>query len=307
MELGHSVGAVNHKNTDKLLPSMPRWSFSKWMQTKWTSLAQHVKARPYEVTAICAEVLILIVVFGITFYLKKQENVKSLLPASECPTCINCGSYSLNGQREQINLLLNIEHTNLSSGVANYSWVMLSAVWSSCPIPPQSDKSMLTNKEPWDISGYILTFTVPGASSPTVHSLDDDGDEVVSIDVVANATAATDCFDLQCKAIYGSGYLSSYYRTLNVSAVSDAATSQIGGGVILQQQSVTSYCSAVLFGQYYGYFAAANTITSSNIITCTTYTNSFTALSTAFSYLLTTHGAITLLRFFYKGHSNQLL
>ncbi len=93
-------------------------------------VTKYTQSHPRYFKWLIFQLCVMIFVLLFTYFAKRHEILKTLLPSSECPSCSDCYTYGLSSQTGYTSWAANILTPNPDSPTGyNYSYVMTSARW----------------------------------------------------------------------------------------------------------------------------------------------------------------------------------
>jgi hypothetical protein len=293
-------------------------SLTASLHTQHTARASLVKAKilkfarenPRTIAILILEIACLTVIFGVSFAVKKNETISALLPATDCPSCSDCMSYSFpytvsNNQYLMEVLTPSSSFQQLNSW--NYTAVTLNAWFAAEGIPSlsSSDIAMLFGNN--SVRSENAYFTLPNGPNDQKIDLATVSSKNFSSAYIAlglNSTSPESSFKLWCAASYAPGSFAQnetlhfdVYKGKITGFISD---SMIEAKLVCSHTTCTATCSAYLAGNLINVLYDSASVTSTDIITCTTPTNAFTALGIALSYTLSSFSVIRIFHFLYE-------
>jgi hypothetical protein len=273
----------------------------------YTLISTYFKKNQLSVKKIVFPSILILVVFVIAFVIKSKDTTKSLLPSGQCETCPNCGSFSLNKQtlNDGVDFLLMVPEVNSPSGY-NYSTGSIYGSWESCSIPPQSDSFDLdpVPSEKFHNAINSSSFVIPSSSNNSFSSIYEiDPVEVTKVRfwISAGGYNTPDCFQLLCYTSFVPGMYESPDHISYAKIYGVNFDMQLIGQISITGASVTGSCYGSVGGQLATALTVANTVTVSDIIVCIEYPGTFTVLSIALSYALTTFSVLKCLLYIYDS------
>jgi hypothetical protein len=260
------------------------------------------KDNPGTLKCVILEIVLLVVVFGVTFAVKKNETISALLPASDCPTCADCVSYSLPAVNDFnfVDFLVVTPSSDSQIGTSwNYSFVELSGSFTAKGISTVDSSDIgqvvnITDGAYYKWKSYH--FALP--SGPYHAGTNESLTHFAVNETIGDSNTYVHFF-AECSVNYGPGGMAADSQAmgeLSADLINNSSMTLFFG---VSGTTVTSSCNAYVAGNYVNVFSSSASLVSSDIITCTTYTNAFTALGIALSYALSTFSVIKIVHFIY--------
>jgi hypothetical protein len=254
-----------------------------------------IKNDPKTALLLGIELSILISVFVSAYFVKKRESISALTPAQDCPTCSDCYSYDFAGSTAgnvlQMELLTPVVD-NQGDNSFNYSFVRLRSEFLTGEILHMS-KDDVANVFLDQESKYASTeFIIPTSTDSTTITT------TVKAEVNVSTTDPNSVFLIKCYVDYGPGRdFSLFKNATGIISGTPGMKSMIIAQIVFIGATVTGSCNSYLAGNLVNSLTVSESVINTNIITCTTDTNAFTAISIALSYTLTTFSVMRLLHF----------
>ncbi len=271
---------------------------------------------------IGCEVIVVTVVFALSFQYFKSQKTVSLVPVSQCGQCTTCEKQFTFGEENHfvdLPLSVHVMSNGAQTSPIQYQHITFMAEWKSCGITPNSKFTFPEfSQDSADMAHFPMNGGTWRDSQLGFHSNDDlhapnENYVITTIFADANGKFSLDpqkmpsaCFQLTCSVF--DGFISGgYFSVMEVEKTNYQPGIKTQASMTMTNQTVSANCVGVVFGQVLTYYSSSNSIQQSTDYLCTTENSAINALSSSFSNTLTAYGGTaTLFKALEKIHEMGL-
>jgi hypothetical protein len=269
-----------------------------------TEFLNFARTNPITLRVSIGEAIILVAIFLSVFLVKRDEVVKSLLSAAECPTSADdAGSYSLSSQDAIAYSAFELLTASPTSPTGyNSTTIVVKSRWKSCGVSMQSEPLII--QPPLNTTSYdnyqSLRF---GISSSFSEEANETSAEIYAVTMTTNVAASdysisldkdywgavnqtTDCFALGCAAFVMAGHPPADWKNSS-QAFGMGTYGSLQVSMDKYANGISATCTASFAGVMVNVASYYNSAIKSDVIVCTQYPGNLTAMGVALSYMLT--------------------